>query len=356
MSTRDEKANSKEKFIKLKSNLYFSPHPPKKYNNITKLYTEQKNIYQETDYNLPKNKIKQKISGKNLNKNLVNIQLPDALKKNNRIVSGTSKKASEEKKPQSHRKTNSKIYLKKNMISNISDLNFTEENLREKDDLIMKNRLNNIKFNIGKSTQNFLNSKISTTNLKKNAESAYELLDNNNYLKKSKVKPNNVINVNNINQIGFIYTSGNEKKDEPITPPPKIIFLKNEKNKEQIKLNNSTEKDDKKDEINCLLRNTFTNVKIYPTTFLNNKIIYQNEINNNQNDQSNNNTKSENSNNSSMRHNNSKIKKEKIVIDIPDKKMKKNKDKLQFQSIEELHYFYVDTLQKGKNFSIILDK
>ena len=355
MSTRDEKANSKEKFIKLKSNLYFSPHPPKKYNNITKLYTEQKNIYQETDYNLPKNKIKQKISGKNLNKNLVNIQLPDALKKNNRIVSGTSKKASEEKKPQSHRKTNSKIYLKKNMISNISDLNFTEENLREKDDLIMKNRLNNIKFNIGKSTQNFLNSKISTTNLKKNAESAYELLDNNNYLKKSKVKPN-VINVNNINQIGFIYTSGNEKKDEPITPPPKIIFLKNEKNKEQIKLNNSTEKDDKKDEINCLLRNTFTNVKIYPTTFLNNKIIYQNEINNNQNDQSNNNTKSENSNNSSMRHNNSKIKKEKIVIDIPDKKMKKNKDKLQFQSIEELHYFYVDTLQKGKNFSIILDK
>ena len=34
----------------------------------------------------------------------------------------------------------------------------------------MKNRLNNIKFNIGKSTQNFLNSKISTTNLKKNAE------------------------------------------------------------------------------------------------------------------------------------------------------------------------------------------
>ena len=57
-----------------------------------------------------------------------------------------------------------------------------------------------------------------------------------------------------------------------------------------------------------------------------------------------------------MRHNNSKIKKEKIVIDIPDKKEKKNKDKLQFQSIEELHYFFVDTLQKGKNFSIILDK
>ena len=350
MSTRDDKANSKEKFIKLKSNLYFSPHPPKKYTNITKLYTEQKNIYQETDYNLSKNKIKQKINGKNLNKNLENLQLPDTFKKS-RIVSGTQR-PSEDKKPQSHKKANSKIYLKKNMTS---DLNFTEENIREKDDIIMKNRLNNIKFNIGKSTQNFLNSKISTTNLKKNAESAYELLDNN-YLKKSKAKPSNVINVNNINQIGFIYTSGNEKKNEPISPPPKIIFLKNEKNKDQIKINETKDKNEKKDEINCVLRNTFTNVKIYPTTFLNNKIIYQNEINNNQNNQSNN-TKSENSNNSSsLRHNNSKIKREKIVIDIADKKPKKNKDKLQFQSIEELHYFFVDTLQKGKTFSVILDK
>ena len=70
------------------------------------------------------------------------------------------------------------------------------QNIREKDDIIMTKRLNNIKFNIGKSTQNFLNSKISTTTLKKNAESAYELLDNN-YLKKSKAKPSNVINVNN---------------------------------------------------------------------------------------------------------------------------------------------------------------
>ena len=45
MSTRDDKANSKEKFIKLKSNLYFSPHPPKKYTNITKLYTQSKKIF-----------------------------------------------------------------------------------------------------------------------------------------------------------------------------------------------------------------------------------------------------------------------------------------------------------------------
>ena len=60
MSKRDDKANSKEKFIKLKAPLYFSPHPPKKLTNITKLYTEPKNIYQETENNLSKNKIKQK--------------------------------------------------------------------------------------------------------------------------------------------------------------------------------------------------------------------------------------------------------------------------------------------------------
>ena len=120
-----------------------------------------------------------------MTKNLTNIQLPETFQKNTRIISGISSKPSEEKKPQSYKKTNSKLYLKKNMIPNISNLNYTEENIKEKDEKFLKNRLNNIKFNIGKSSQNFLNSKISTANLKKNAESAYELLDNNNnYLKK----------------------------------------------------------------------------------------------------------------------------------------------------------------------------
>ena len=90
------------------------------------------------------------------------------------------------------------------------------------------------------------------------------------------------------------------------------MFVKNEKNIEPIQINENIDDKDKKEGINCVLRNTFTNVKIYPTTFLNNKIIYQNNqsnTNNNTNQSSNN--KSENSNNSSMRHSNSKIKKEK---------------------------------------------
>ena len=54
------------------------------------------------------------------------------------------------------------------MVPNISALNYTENNMNEKDDKAIKNRLNNIKFNIGKSSQNFLNSQISKANLKKN--------------------------------------------------------------------------------------------------------------------------------------------------------------------------------------------
>ena len=357
MSSRDEKNIIKEKFIKLKSPLYFSPHPPSKHANIPKLFTEKKKIYQETDYNLPKNKIKQKINGKILNKNAINLQLPEYFKKTSRIISGISTKPSEEKEKQPHKKSNSKIYLKKNMIQNISGLNFTEENIGNKDQKMLKNRLDNIKFNIGKSSQNFLYSKISTTNLKKNAESAYELLDNNNYLKRSKTKQKKNDDINNINQIGLLYSSANVKKDEPISLPPKIIIMKNEKNEEEFKINTSRENIDKKEGINCVMRNTFTNVKIYPTTFLNNKIIYQNEQNNN-NNQSNNNNKSEisNNNNSSMKNNNSKIKKEKIIIETVNKKQKNNNEKNKFQSIEELHYYFVEALQKGKAFSVNLDK
>ena len=183
----------------------------------------------------------------------------------------------------------------------------------------------------------------------------------NNYLKKSKNKNKNVIN---ISPISVLYTSGNEKK-EPITPPlitPKIIFLKNEKSNEQIQVNENIYNEDKKDGINCVLRNTFTNVKIYPTTYLNNKIIYQkveknSDENNNENIERNQGDNNKNENNSNdLRRSNSKIKREKIVIDISDKNINKINNEYNFQSIEEIHYFFVDTLQKGKKFAIKLDK
>ena len=310
MSKKESKSNRKENYIKLKSPLFLSPNVPKKHNNIIKLNIEPKKIYQETEYNLSKNKIKQKINSGNLN-------------------------------------INSKLYLKKNKTQNISALNFIENN-KQKNNILNDILNDNIKFNIGKSSKNFLNLTNSAENLKKNSGSEYELLNNinNNYLKDLKPKSKNIIKINNINPIEFIYTSGNDKdkNDEPISPPPKIIFLKNEK-----KINskeNIIKEEDKKEDINCLLRNTFTNVKIYPTTFLNNKIIFQNVDNNVDNNNSINNI-------NTMKKNNSKIKKEKIIIDSTEKSKEKNEN---FQSIEELHFFIIDTLQKGKIFAQDLDK
>jgi hypothetical protein len=395
MSASEEINNSKDNFLKMKAPLYFSPYSNKKH-NLGNIYTEPRNIHQEIDSNLSKNQIKQKLNNVNINKNLINIQQQDNFRKNTRLLSEIADKVNQNRKnPQSYKKVNSKLYLKKNVIPNISVLNDSGPNIlstqpntnsntninntsNESNNKFIKNRLTNIKFNIGKSSQNFLNSKNSSSHLKKNAGSACELLDNNNYLRKSKTKNKNLVEMNNLNPIGYIYNNNDKSFLSPQNhgSNPKIIFLKNEKNKYFEKSNSKDSKinqtqgneqnnndGDKKNQINCLLRNTFTNVKIYPTTILNNKIIYnqfdknnQNKNNNNQNSK-NNKSECSNNNNSSMHYNNSKIKKEKIVIETVDKKSINNKNENEnFQSIEELHYFYVDTLQRGKKYAIKLDK
>ena len=390
-----EENNNKENYLKLKAPLYFSPYSNKKH-NLGNLYTEPRNIHQEIDSNLSKNQIKQKINNGNISKNILNFQRDETFKKNTKLLVEITDKMNQNKKnPQSYKKVSSKLYLKKNAIPNISALSDINSNIlptqpntnsntninnisNEQNNNYPKNKLTNIKFNIGKSSQNVLNSKNSVTNLKKNAGSAVDLIENNNILRKSKAKSKNIIEINNINPIDYIYSSGSNQKSF-LSPPnngsnPKILFLKKEKsnyfdqntskdskvNQTQENEQNNNDGEDKKNKINCLLRNTFTNVKIYPTTILNNKIIYNKVDKNNQNksDKSDNqskNNKGENSNNNSMHHNNSKIKKEKIIIDTAEKKPinKKNEN---FQSIEELHYFYVDTLQRGKKYAIKLDK
>ena len=93
-------------------------------------------------------------------------------------------------------------------------------------------------------------------------------------------------------------------------------------------------------------------MKIYPTTFLNNKIIYQTENNSHANI---NNT---NSNDSSIQYNNSKVKKEIIIIDKNDKKNSTdNNQKIgNAQSVEEIHFLYVKTIQNGKTLISQMDK
>ena len=376
--------NFKNNFIKKNIQLYSSPYSNKK-QILGNIYTEPRNILHEIDSNLSKNQTKQKTNNANINKNLINIQQQEAFSKTTRMHSDLGGKVTQNKNfPQSHKKSNSKVYLKKNNFSALWDTNnnalSTQTNTSSNTNINnlaneTKNRLTNIRFNIGKSSQNLINSKNSSNILKKNGGSACELLDTNNYLRESNSKNKNIVDLNNLNPLGYIYSSGNKQKSF-LSPQnngsnPKIIFLKSEKSKYFDENNskdsknpqtegngqNNNNAEDKKNQINCLYKNTFTNVKIFPTTILNNKIIY-NQINkNNQNKKNNeNNSKSENSNNNSKTHsNNSKIKKEKIVIDTGDKTIKSSKNE-NFQSIEELHYFYIDTLQKGKRYAIKLDK
>ena len=83
-----------------------------------------------------------------------------------------------------------------------------------------------------------------------------------------------------------------------------------------------------------MLRNTYNNVKIYPTTFLNNKIIYQTENNNN-------NINNNDSNNNSICL--TKNKSEKLIINNNAKKgnLNSKQNYENAKSIEEVHFLYV---------------
>ena len=195
------------------------------------------------------------------------------------------------------------------------------------------------------------------------------------------VKTKNLSGINNINPLDYIFTTGN-KQNKFLSPnrhgsSPKIVFVNDEKNKtkdnffklnrkeskinqnqikenEQNNADNAKDEKDKNNQINLLLKNTFTNVKIFPTTILNNKIIYNNSSEKG-NQNKNNEQSQQNKTNENSINNSSKIKKEKFVIETIDKKPSINKNEA-FNSIEELHYFYVDTLQKGKKIANELDK
>ena len=395
MTSSNEVNIHKAKDIKGKVPLYFSPDSTKK-NNFLKLRLASKNIYQNTDSNLSKNQIKKKINS-NLGKNIINFQQQNKfLKSNKKLLIETPDKFNKNKNSnnnKSYKKFNSKLYLKKNGIPNISSLNetngkelSTQSNFylntninstpKVKNNNHEKNSLSNIKFNIGKSSQNLLNSKNPPLQLKKNAGSAIELME---------AKTKNLSDLNNMNLLEYMHTTGN-KPNKFLSPNihgsnQKIIYFRDENNKTKDKFYKLSRKDsktnqtqikgneqnnadndgagdvgDKKNQINLLLKNTFTNVKIFPTTILNNKIIYndssEKSTQNKSKEQNQQNKKNETTINTI---NNSKIKKEKIVIETIDKKPSINRSET-FNSIEELHYLYVDILQRGKNIANELDK
>ena len=391
MTTANEVNIQQTNVIKNIAPQYFSPDSSQK-NNFLKLRLENKKIYQNTESNLSKNQLKKKINSNLGKKNIINFQQQNKFfMSNKKLLIETPDKFNKNKNSnKSYKKFNSKLYLKKNAIPNISSLNetngkeLTQSNFylnaninntpKAKNNNFEKNSLSNIKFNIGKSSQKLLNSKNPSIHLKKNAGSAIELME---------AKAKNISGINNINPLDYIFTTGN-KQNKFLSPnshgsSPKIIFCNDEKNKtrdkfyklnrkeskinqNQIKENdqnnadnaNAKDEKDKKKQINLLLKNTFTNVKIFPTTILNNKIIYNNSseksIQNKNNEQNQQKKTNENSINNS-----SKIKKEKMEIETIDKKPSINKNEA-FNSIEELHYFVVDTLQKSKKIANELDK
>ena len=386
MTTANEFNIQHTNAIKSKVPLFFSPDSSKK-NYFLKLRLENKKIYQNTESNLSKNQIKKKI-----NSNLINFQQQNKfLKSHKKLLIETPDKFNKNKNyNKSYKKFDSKLYLKKNVIPNISFLNetkgkglSTQSNFylktninntpKVKNNNFEKNSLSNIKFNEEKSRKNKLNSKNPSIHLKKSSGSAIELTE---------AKERNLSGINNINPLDYLFTNGN-KQNKFLSPNnhssnPKIIFFNDEKNKTQknfYKLNrneskinqnqikeneqnntdNANVKDekDKKNQINLLLKNTFTNVKIFPTTILNNKIIYNNSSEKNSRNKSKEQNQQSKTNENSI-NNISKIKKEKIVIETIDKKPFINKEET-FNSIEELHYFYVDTLQKGRTIANEMD-
>ena len=391
MSVNDNANNSRSNNSKIKSPspIYFSPYAHKK-KPIGNLYTEPRKIPIQSESS-SKNKTKPKISNPSLiKKNIINIEPQDCFRKSSKYIQMNDKSCQNKKNdvPQSYKKINSKLYLKKNIIPNLSsfneinlnsnsgttqlgtnsNMNTEANNSRNK---LYKNKPGNMKYGIVKNnSSNYTSMKDSSTHiLKKSSGSATELFGNN-VIKKTKTKQKNCsdlnnINLNQINPIGYILstTSGNNNK-QLFSPQnssigrQKIIFLKNEKSKIKEKyigniskdsvkvvqtqgndhINNNLD-DKNKNGIQYLLRNTYNNVKIYPTTFLNNKIIYQNENNNSNNLDANSNM------------NFIKNKSEKIIIDKNDniKNLNNNTNYENAKSVEEVHFLYVSTIQNGYN-------
>ena len=428
MLVNEEINNSKSNLGKNNLPLYYSPYIHKK-KSIGNLYTEPRKIPIEKELN-SRNKSKQKMnySIKISNSNIKSQQ--DSLTKSLKLTSEKNNKKGRNMH-QSYVKLNTKLYLKKNAIPNLASFHELNSNYpptplmkNSTTNIIMSNSIkrndNNNNLSVGKNrNKNMNNNKnikliygnnISNNNLSKNFNYNYNTYSNNNLLKKTagsanelfrnnfskKIKNKNTSelnNINNLNQIGYIFTtSGNNNPPNKAFLSPqsnsgqKIIFLKNDKNKlkeskeksrksstnssnnkSDLKKNSLSKKKEKKlnvenlklnlDEeqnksVQYLLRNTYNNVKIYPTTVLNNKIIYK------ENKKPSHSVT--NSANSSIHHSSNKKKndlaKKRICININNNSKINNVKNNELNSVEEVHYFLVKTIQNSTNAIINLDK
>ena len=321
MFVNEELNNSKSNYSSNNYPLYFSPYIHKK-KSIGNLYTEPRKIPIEKESN-SRNKMNKKIeySIKMSNSNIKTNQ--DSLTKSLKLTSDKNKKG--RNMHQSYMKLNTKLYLKKNVIPNLAS--FHDINNKYPPTPLMKNSTTNIIMNTNsiKSVDKNKNKNGNNKNIKLifGKNNNYNTNSNNNLLKKTTGSVNELFRNNFIkksktnnlnNQIGYILsTTGNVNSSNkaPFLSPQnysgqKILFFKNDKsknkdpkeksrknsntnssNKEQKKINLRKSEnnvnvrdinlnlDERNKSVQYLLRNTYNNVKIYPTTVLNNKIIYQ---------------------------------------------------------------------------------
>ena len=396
MFVNEELNNSKSNYSSNNYPLYFSPYIHKK-KSIGNLYTEPRKIPIEKESN-SRNKMNKKIeySIKMSNSNIKTNQ--DSLTKSLKLTSDKNKKG--RNMHQSYMKLNTKLYLKKNVIPNLAS--FHDINNKYPPTPMMKNATTNIIMNTNsiKSVDKNKNKNGNNKNIKLifGKNNNYNTNSNNNLLKKTTGSVNELFRNNFIkksktnnlnNQIGYILsTTGNVNSSNkaPFLSPQnysgqKILFFKNDKNKnkdpkEKSRKNsntNSSNKEQKKinlrksennvnvrdinlnlDERNksvqYLLRNTYNNVKIYPTTVLNNKIIYQE------------NKKREkichsvnNSANSSL-HNSSKKRNEKTKINLMNHKKNNEVKNNECQSVEEIHFLLIKTIHNSRNMILNMER
>ena len=112
--------------------------------------------------------------------------------------------------------------------------------------------------------------------------------------------------------------------------------------------------DERNKSVQYLLRNTYNNVKIYPTTVLNNKIIYQENKTKEKMSHSVNNSNNSSINRSSSKRRNDSIK-NKIRINLDKNKINDYRNN-ECQTVEEVHFLIVKTIHNGRNMILNMDR
>lgn len=376
--------NNNAKFLKLKSDNYFSPYCHKKKNTKTNFHITN------TEKNLPdyhariKTNININSSTNNVNITKINLQSQNNKKINkntNYYLSEFSNKKqkiieNQIKETQSYKKANSKIRIIKSDISSKIDNKNNKSN-------ILCNSMAQLNYNSNLQSQDILNkNKIKYNNhiYKNNSKKKIEL-DNNSYnqvplkqqsnrggeseiLNKTHTKSffdykNLNININNDNKEGiYLLTSGNSDYHNEITP------LNTNYQKEYIKkqISNHNRNISNCDSESYLLKTEYmsssTNNRLINNNLNINSNIYRNVSNN-----INNNkgyptiilkskpmvTKENTTTITNMSNNESKGKKDSIMTEVTFYKNDSMK------TIEELHFMYVTTIQNGKKMELLLE-